>query len=208
MTAEPAPGACLHPENVIATMANGYIAFVSATPIHPDATEWPEEQRAAAERVYGEVIRSGYAGSRGFGSLEAWARAFGISQAPAAAPAPIAATPVARCASCMCPKPGIAPVGTTSRTGRASPPSSRAAPAAVAPRETPPTMSWPTSGISGDDGVLSGELDRVMEVVRKANRRLDVDDYYGRKATGPLSAQRPVADAATRRFPQRLLRHR
>ena len=66
---------CLYPENVIATMLDGYIAFVNATPIQPEAVAWPAVQLKSVEKVYAEIIRTGYAGPRGFGSLEAWARA-------------------------------------------------------------------------------------------------------------------------------------
>ncbi len=138
------------PKHVIATMVNGYIAFVSATPIHPDATEWPEERRAAAEKVYAEVIRSGYAGPRGFGSLEAWARAFGISQAPAACPGPDCCNAGGALRFMYVPETG-------NRAGWYDFPDWVARPRhpvelrqrMVAPQETPRTTSWPTSGISG-----------------------------------------------------------
>ena len=72
--------------------------------------------RAAAER---STKRSSAAATPGREGSAAWRR----GREPSASagrrrrvPAPIAATPAARCASCMCLKPGIAPAGTTSRT--------------------------------------------------------------------------------------------
>ena len=76
------PVICTQPEMVVATMLDGYIAFVSATPIQPEATTWSEKQIETMKAIYGEVIRDGYAGPQGFGSLDAWAQVFGITPAP------------------------------------------------------------------------------------------------------------------------------
>jgi hypothetical protein len=174
---------CSHPEQVIGTMANGYIAFVSATPIEPRATEWPAEQIRAMERIYGEVIVTGYTGSRGFGSLEAWARAFGVTQAPAACPGP-------DCCNAGGALRFMFVSGSVNRAGWYDYPGLARVPAVQTgcPNQDCPAKDvayhelahlWDFRG----DGALSTALDRAMGVERNADRGVDVEYYYGRKAS-------------------------
>ena len=130
-------------------MLGGYIAFVSATPIQPEATAWSEKQIETMKAIYGEVIRDGYAGPRGFGSLEAWARAFGITPAPAACPGPDCCNAGGALRFMYVPNsvnmagwhdyPDLARIPAI-QTGCTRP---------VAPARMSPTTSWRTCGTSG-----------------------------------------------------------
>jgi hypothetical protein len=169
--------ACTQPEQVVATMLDGYIAFVSATPIQPLATAWPEVQMQSVERVYGEVIRNGYTGPRGFGSLEAWARAFGVTPASDACPGPDCCNAGGALRFMYVP-------GAISRAGWHQFGDDRLAPAiqtGCATDDCPyPDIAYHELAHIWDfrdDGALSTALDRAMGVERKANRRVDVDHY-------------------------------
>jgi hypothetical protein len=176
------PVMCTQPETVVATMLGGYVAFVSATPIQPEAVAWSEKQIESMQAFYGEIILNGYAGSRGFGSLEAWAQAFGISQAPDTCPGPDCCNAGGALRFMYVPN-------AVNMAGWYDYPDLARIPAI----QTGCTMDdcpgkdvayhelahlWDFRG----DGALSSALDRAMEVGRKANRRVDVDHYYGRKA--------------------------
>ena len=80
------PAACLAGEKVKLVMANGYVVFVDSTPLNPQATAWPEADFVALVERYRQVIHNGYAGPRGFGDLDVWARESGITPAPAECP--------------------------------------------------------------------------------------------------------------------------
>lgn len=189
ITAEPAPGVCLYPENVIATMLDGYIAFVNATPIQPEAVAWPAVQLKSVERVYAEIIRTGYAGPRGFGSLEAWARAFGVTPASDACPGPDCCNAGGALRFMYVP-------GAISRAGWHQFGTDQLVPAiqtGCATDDCPyPDIAYHELAHIWDyrlDGALSSELDAAMGVVRKDNRRVDVDHYFGRK---PAETYRPA----------------
>ena len=136
----------------------------------------------AAEKVYEEVIRSGYAGPRGFGSLEAWARAFGITQTPAACPGPDCCNAGGALRFMYVPETGNRAGWYDFPDGSRVPAIQSSCASGGCPERDAAYHELAHIWDFRDDGVLSGELDRVMEVERKANRRLDVDDYYGRKA--------------------------
>jgi hypothetical protein len=175
------PEVCSHPEQVVATMAGGYIAFVSASLIEPRAAEWPAEQMKEMERIYGEVIFAGYAGSKGFGSLEAWARAFGVTQVPAACPGP-------DCCNAGGALRFMFVSGAVNKAGWYDYPGLARVPAV---QTGCPILDCPATDVAyhelahlwdfRGDGTLSTALDRAMGVVRTADRGVDVDTYYGRK---------------------------
>lgn len=196
-TAEmPQASSCAQPEAVVATMLDGYIAFVNATPIHGGATAWPTEQMETTERIYREVILSGYAGERGFGSVKAWAQAFGISQAPAACPGP-------DCCNAGGALRFMFVSGEVNKAGWYDYPGLARIPAIQSGCDIPGCPKTDTAyhelAHLWDfrlDGALSAKLDEAMGVVRKANRRVDVDHYFGR---APVEAYLPSGQPPVRR---------
>ena len=94
--------ACTQPETVVATMLGGYVAFVSATPIQPEAIAWFEKQMETMKAIYGEVIRDGYAGHAVSAAWKHGREPLASLRRRLPAPAAIAVTPAARCALCMC----------------------------------------------------------------------------------------------------------
>ena len=73
-------------EDVIGTLADGYIAIVNSTFLTDRAVEWNLDHLHIAKQVYEDALVNsdyGYASTRkGFGSLSRWAQAMGITQAP------------------------------------------------------------------------------------------------------------------------------
>jgi hypothetical protein len=77
---QPPPSLC--EEIVGEPVADGYMVFVNnAKHIDPSATEWPTDKMDTVKQVYDDAILNGYAGPKGFGSLDRWGSAFGISRA-------------------------------------------------------------------------------------------------------------------------------
>jgi len=73
-------------EDVIGTLADGYIAIVNSTFLPVRAVEWNPQSLSKASEVYQDAVMNpdhGYISARkGFGSLSRWAQAMGITPAP------------------------------------------------------------------------------------------------------------------------------
>jgi len=73
-------------EDVIGTIADGYIAIVNSTFLSAQAAEWNPSSLSRAVEVYQDAVMNsdhGYVSHRkGFGSLSRWAQAMGITPAP------------------------------------------------------------------------------------------------------------------------------
>jgi len=73
-------------EDVIGTIADGYIAIVNSTFLTGQAAEWNPSSLSRASEVYQDAVMNsdhGYVSRRkGFGSLSRWAQAMGITPAP------------------------------------------------------------------------------------------------------------------------------
>jgi hypothetical protein len=87
MSGSPTPTPDTEHEEVVDTAINGYMVFVNnATYIDPTAYEWPQDKINTVKAICEDVIYNGYAGARGFGSVDQWASAFGITKAPSECP--------------------------------------------------------------------------------------------------------------------------
>ena len=73
-------------EDVIGTLADGYIAIVNSTFLTDQAVEWNPRHLEIAKQVFEDAVMNsdhGYVSRRkGFGSLSRWAQAMGITPAP------------------------------------------------------------------------------------------------------------------------------
>jgi hypothetical protein len=65
-----------------AEAVDGYIVFLNeATYIRPSCGTWPDQKVQALAQIYEHAVFDAYAGREGFESVNAWAAAFGLSQA-------------------------------------------------------------------------------------------------------------------------------
>jgi len=175
------PTPCVQVEQVIATMADGYVAFVNSTPIKPQATQWPEDQIKTMEKSYGNVILNGYASPKGLGSLETWAQEFGLERVPAGCPGPNCCHAGGALRFMYVPGQvnranwydlvGIGPVpGIQTGCDMADCPNKDVAYHELA-------HIWDMR----KNGTLGTELDAAMQVKRDPRGKLDIEHYYGRK---------------------------
>jgi hypothetical protein len=141
------------------------------------------------------VILAGYAGPRGFGSLEAWARAFGVTQAPAACPGPDCCNAGGALRFMFVPD-------AVNKAGWYDYPDLTRVPAIQTSCDIVDCPSLHTAFHElahlwdfRNEGALSAALDTAMGVERTADRRVDIAHYYGKKPSGSYlsTGQAPVA---------------
>ena len=185
---------CAAAEAVVDVRVDGYLAFVDSMPLIAGAKPWPRERIDAVAASYAGAVENGYAGTDGFGSLEAWATAFGLSRAPAG-----------------CPGPNCCGAGGTLRMVYVPGAIQMAAWYELADgRRVAAIQTGCGESRCALDGVyhelahiwdlhwhgaLGAQLDTAMEVVRNEAGRVDLDVYYGRKIPGGESAKEAVARA-------------
>jgi hypothetical protein len=181
--------ACALDEQVAAVIAEGYVAFVNIAPTIPNARPWPRDRMAAIGASYSRAIEQGLAGSAGFGSLAAWASAFGLSRVPAACPGS------ACCGAGGALRLAYAPNSIQTTAWYQLPDGNR----------VPVIQTGCASAGCSLDGVyhelahvwdlrhggtLGAQLDTAMGVVRDGAGRVDLDHYFGRQAAQASAAAR------------------
>lgn len=185
---------CAANEAVADVRVDGYLAFVDS--MHPiaGAKPWPRERIDAVAASYADAVENGYAGADGFGSLEAWASAFGLSRAPAG-----------------CPGPNCCGAGGALRMVYVPDAIQTAAWYELADGRRIATIQTgcgesrcALDGVYHElahiwdlrwHGALGAQLDTAMEVARDRAGRVDLDVYYGRKIPGGESAEPAAARA-------------
>lgn len=187
-------------ERVVATVAGGFVAFVEVKPSLVDGTYWPADQLQAATAIFSQAIEQGYAGPDGFGSLEKWAEAFGLSRVPPGCPGET-------CTNAGGALRVVYIYGIRPQAGWFALPDGSTVPAVkmghLWPANVTAAMAYHELAHIWDlhvDGDLGTQLDAAMQVERDADGAVILDRYYGQTTgtwtapAGPASGRPPVQD--------------
>lgn len=185
---------CAADETVVDVRVGGYLAFVDHMGLMAGARPWPRDRIDAVAASYADAVENGYAGADGFGSLAAWASAFGLSRAPAGCPGPNC------CGAGGALRMVYVPGAIQSAAWHELADGSRVAAIQTGCGESRCALDGVYHELAHVwdlhwHGALGAQLDTAMGVVRDEAGRVDTGLYYGRRDT-EKRASPPPAPAA------------